>query len=345
MPEPQNHRARRSRFEIDRCEPQLSAIASGKIDFHALTKGHYPGTPVAKNILPGLNHIGFWNAAGKPDWGLDAHRNEGVEIMFLETGTMDFIVDQKNFRLRAGNFTITRPWQLHKLGAPHIGPGRLHWLILDVGVRQPHGNWRWPEWLQLTAADLTELTQRIRDHDQPVWLATPSIKNTFGELARGVANWGQAHSISRMTANLNLLFLGILDALGSQQAAENNFQKPHQHVVEIFLRDMEAGVVNVGEPWTLCRMAAQCGVGITTFSKYCREIFNAGPVEFLNQCRLDRAAGEIRSNPRLPVTEIAFKYGFNSSQYFATAFRKRHGATPSAYRERASITEEAMRSN
>jgi AraC-like DNA-binding protein/mannose-6-phosphate isomerase-like protein (cupin superfamily) len=334
---------RRARFEIDRCEPQRSAIASGKIDFQALTKGHYPGTPVARNILPGLNHIGFWNAAGKPDWGLDAHRNEGVEIMFLETGTMDFMVDGQSFRLRAGNFTITRPWQLHKLGAPHIGPGRLHWLILDVGVRQPRQQWRWPEWLLLTAPDLAELTGRIRGHEQPVWLATPAIKNIFGELARGVANWGQPQSVSRMTANLNLLFLEILSALGSQQSAENSSQNQHQQAVEIFLRDLEAGVVNVGEPWTLRRMAAHCGMGVTTFSKYCREIFNAGPVEFLNQCRLDRAAAEIRSSPPLPITDIAFKYGFNSSQYFATTFHKRHGASPSAYRANASATKAGLR--
>ncbi|MEI9960533.1 MAG: hypothetical protein WDM76_05170 [Limisphaerales bacterium] len=41
--------------------------------------------------------------------------------------------DQKKHHLAPGHFTITRPWQLHKLGAPNIGPGRLHWLIVDVG--------------------------------------------------------------------------------------------------------------------------------------------------------------------------------------------------------------------
>jgi len=93
------YRSHGARYEIDRCGPQRSAIESGKIDFHALTKGHYPGTRVPKNILPGLNNIGFWNAGGAQDWGLDAHRNEGVEIMFLETGAMDFGVDQKEFKL------------------------------------------------------------------------------------------------------------------------------------------------------------------------------------------------------------------------------------------------------
>jgi hypothetical protein len=72
------YQTRRVRYEIDRCEPQNRAIEKGKINFHALTKGHYPGTPVPENILSGLNSIGFWNAGGAQDWGLDAHRPEKI---------------------------------------------------------------------------------------------------------------------------------------------------------------------------------------------------------------------------------------------------------------------------
>src|ERR1700744_5297814 len=100
-------RGAHTRYSVDQCEPQTKAVADGKIEFHALTKGHYPGTRVPGNVLPGLNSIGFWNATGEQDWGEEPHRNEGVEILFLETGTMGFAVDQKKFDLHAGNFTIT----------------------------------------------------------------------------------------------------------------------------------------------------------------------------------------------------------------------------------------------
>lgn len=328
-----SYRSRRARYEIDRCEPQNRAIQSGKIDFHALTKGHYPGTPVPKNILPGLNSIGFWDAGGAQDWGLDAHRNEGVEIMFLETGAMDFAVDHKKFKLRAGHFTITRPWQLHKLGAPNIGPGRLHWLILDVGVRRPHQDWRWPKWVGLTPDDLAELTRKLRHNENPVWHATPAIAHSFRELGRGVAGWGQPHSVSRLAANINQLCIGILDALGAQQSHEDKQLTSHQHTVEIFLRDLAAGRVNAGEPWTLDKMSAHCGMGVTAFSTYCRKLVNCGPVEFLSQCRLNRAAEQLRAQPGMPITTIALENGFNSSQYFATAFRKQFHVPPREFRQ------------
>lgn len=332
MPAQPKYRSRGGRYEIDRCEPQRNAIRTGKIDFHALTKGHYPGTPVPKNILPGLSSIGFWDAGRQQDWGLDEHRNEGIEITFLENGQTVFTVDQKQFQLRAGQFTITRPWQLHKLGAPNIGPGRLHWLILDVGIRRPHQEWRWPKWVVLTRADLAELTRKLRHCENPVWGATPDLIRGFRELARGIAAWNQPHAVSRLAAGLNQLLVGLLDALEVQQTQDDERLASRRRTVEIFLRDLESGHIHPGEAWTLGKMASHCGLGVTAFSKYCRQLVNAGPVMFLNQCRLERAARQLRDNANQSITEVAFENGFNSSQYFATAYRKRFKSAPSGSR-------------
>jgi AraC-like DNA-binding protein len=64
---------------------------------------------------------------------------------------------------------------------------------------------------------------------------------------------------------------------------------------------------------------------------------NTGPMEFLNQCRLERAAQQLRSRPELSITEIAFANGFNSSQYFATCFRRRFRVSPSHFLENAPV--------
>lgn len=332
MPAKPTYRAGRRCYEIDRCEPQNRAVQSGKIDLCALTKGHYPGTRIPAKILPGLSSIGFWNAGGRQDWGLNPHRNEGIEIMFLETGTMAFEADGKKSDLRAGSFTVTRPWQLHKLGAPHIGPGRLHWLILDVGVRRPQQKWRWPEWVVLEENDLAEFARRLRHGENTVWTATPAIAGSFRELSRSVAGWGRPHAVSRFAAHLNLLLTGILDVLTGQPVHGDRRATPHPRTVEHFLRDLESGRIHPGEPWTLTGMAGHCGMGVTTFSKYCRELVNAGPVEFLNRCRLELAARRLRTDKKIPVTEIALGCGFNSSQYFATAFAKRFRLSPTEYR-------------
>lgn len=326
------YRARNAQYEIDRCEPQSRAIEMGKILFHALTKVHYPGTPVPENVLSGLSSIGFWNAGGAQDWGLDAHRNEGIEIMFLETGTTAFVADGKKYDLRAGQFTITRPWQLHKLGAPNIGPGRLHWLILDVGVRRPHQNWHWPAWMVLTKDDLAELTRELLQDENPVWNATPAITHSFRELARTVEAWNQPHAVSRLATYLNQLFLSILDTLSEQPTHESPNLTSRQRMVELFLHEVENNPAITREPWTINSMAEHCGMGVTAFSQYCRELVNTGPMEYLNQFRLEFAARELRAEPETSITDIAYRNGFNASQYFATRFRQRFGCTPSDYR-------------
>jgi AraC family L-rhamnose operon regulatory protein RhaS len=307
-------------------------VQEGKIKLYALTKGHYPGTKLSADILPGLNSIGFWNAAGPQEWGLDEHRNEGVEIVFLETGKMAFTVDQRRFDLGPGSLTITRPWQPHKLGDPNIEPGRLHWLILDVGVRRPNQEWRWPDWLVLTRQDFAELTRKLRHAETPVWKSTPQIAQTFQSISQCILNWNQPRSVSRMMVNLNQLLIGILDAFTSKQLDENQPDlTPRRRTVELFLKDLADNPVSSGELWTLSQMAKQCGMGVTTFSKYARDLVNVGAMEYLNQCRLDHAARQLRECPEASVTEIAFRNGFNSSQYFATRFRRRFKLSPSQF--------------
>jgi AraC-like DNA-binding protein len=329
------YRGRKFRFEIDTCAPQSAAMRDGKVELHALTKGHYPGILLRPNQLPGITSIGFWNGTGKQDWGLEAHRNEGIEITFLETGAMAFSVEAKKFELCSGHFTITRPWQLHKLGGPNIGPGKLHWLILDVGVRRPSQKWRWPRWLTLTHADQEELTRKLRHNENPVWDSSPEIAAAFRGLSDGVVKWNEPHIESRMLTLLNQLLLGILTALTQQQKHQNPELTSRRRTVDLFLRDLKENPASIAEPWTLPRLAEHCGMGITAFSKYCRELVNTGPMEYLNQCRLDSAARQLRENPAQSVTDVAFQSGFNSSQYFTTLFRRRFHQTPRAYRKPA----------
>jgi len=326
--------AGQARYEIDRCDPQVRAVGQGKIEMHALTKGHYPGTQIDRHVLAGVNSIGFWNAGGSQDWGLDPHRNEGIEICFLETGLMPFTVDRRRFDLRAGSFTITRPWQLHKLGVPNIGPGRLHWLILDVGVRRPNQDWRWPRWVSLIPGDLKELTRKLRHNENPVWQSTPAIAQIFRGLSQCIIHWEDPHSESRMIVHLNHLLLGILEALTEQQTRENPELTSRQRTVELFLREVEQNPAISRELWTIDRMAERCGMGVTAFSKYCRQLVNAGPVEYLNQCRLEFAARRLRAEPPASITEIAFQCGFNASQYFATRFHRHFGCSPREFRRR-----------
>lgn len=324
-----------SPIKVDSCIAQRAAVREGKVQFHALTKGHYPGVPIEPHELPGINSIGFLDSDKEQDWGLEPHRNEGIEITFLETGSMVFTADSRPTALRSGHFTVTRPWQLHQLGAPNLGPGRLDWLILDVKVRRPNQEWRWPQWVTLTGVDRAELTRRLRDSENNVWDASPEIAAVFHGLSDEVLHWKRPQAESRMLNLLNQLLLGILVVLNGQSGRPQPEPGCCRRKVELFLRDLAENEASSARVWTLPEMAAHCGMCMTSFANHCHELVNIAPVEYLIRCRLQHAARQLKKCPTVPVTEVAFQHGFNSSQYFATAFRKRFKTTPHAYREQA----------
>jgi AraC family L-rhamnose operon regulatory protein RhaS len=324
-------------YGIDDCEAQIAAQGAGKIELYALSKGHYPGIRMNSKVLPGLNSVGFWNCRRDQDWGLQPHRNEGIELVYLETGSIGFEVDGERHGLHAGHLTITRPWQLHRLGDPFIGRGRLSWIILDVGVRRPNQEWAWPDWLVLSRKDLASMTRTLRLGDKAVWTSTPEIREVFRELSRCVVAYGSGCTESRLAVAVNRLLVGVVELVEAQQCEELPGLATRRHTVELFLRDLAENPASCSEVWTLQDMAEHCGMGVTSLSKYARELVNNGPVAYLGLCRLEHAARELLANRRVSVTAVAMAAGFNSSQYFATAFQRRFGVAPGEYRRQGGL--------
>lgn len=317
---------------VDAHEPLLASIREGKIDFHGLGRGHYPGDRLASHQLPGLLSLGYWDARGDQGWGMDFHRNEGVEICLLETGSMRFAVDQESYPLGPGDLTITRPWQAHRQGDPRIAAGRLHWATIAVGAQRPDQDWRWPRWNLLAPADTGELTRRLRMTDLPVWRASPEVVRSFQRMRAAIAGETGDRRISRVAIGLNELLLGVLDLLRVENRAEQPRLASPEHSVKLFLGDLRTNLNSLAQEWTLVGMAAACGMGTTRFSQWCRRLTNDSPLRYLNLVRLEAAARLLRSEPGRSVTDIAFGCGFGSSQYFANQFRRYHGVTPSRFR-------------
>lgn len=319
-------------LHVDSSRPQRQAMAEGKIRLWALTHGHYPGHPLPPMALPGLSSVGHLDARGEQDWGLEPHRNEGIEISLLETGHMGFVVDGREYRLAGGDITVTSPWQLHRLGNPHLGVGRFHWLILDVGVRRPHQGWTWPAWIMLSSAERRELAGILQCTEQRIWKGTPNLYHAFREVAACVERYPTDRPLTRLKLHVNHLLLSLLEAIRDQHDANAVAQPGGELMVEAFLRQLHDSPDLASQPWTTRRMAEHCGMGTTKFAQLCHKLANSSPWDYLTDCRLQWAARQLRDAPDLSITQIAIANGFSTSQYFATCFRKRFHRTPRDYR-------------
>jgi AraC family L-rhamnose operon regulatory protein RhaS len=330
--QPLTYSTQRGLLPVDSTRPQRQAMAEGKIRLCALTHGHYPGYLLPPMVLPGLSSIGHLDARGEQDWGLEPHRNEGIEISLLETGHMGFTVDGREYRLTGGDITITQPWQLHCLGDPYLGVGRFHWLILDVGVRRPNQKWVWPTWIMLSQVEKRELAATLRHTEQRVWKSTPDLCHAFHEVAGCVQRYATNRPLTRLKLHVNHLLLSLLEAIRGQHAAHATFQASDQRMVEMFMQELRDSPEMATQPWTMPKMAKHCGMGTTKLSRLCHSLTNSSPWDYLIECRLQWAARQLRESPNLSVTHIALSSGFSTSQYFASCFRRRFHCKPREYR-------------
>jgi AraC family L-rhamnose operon regulatory protein RhaS len=295
----------------------------------ALVRGSYPGRRMPDGVLPQVSTVGFWDASRDQTWGLGEHRNEGIEITYLDNGSLGFVVDGRSHPLSSGHLTITRPWQPHSVGSPDVAASRLYWLILDVGVRQPHQSWKWPPWLVLAPPDLKELTALLRENEHPVWPGTPEIGRCFADIGQLLeSSRSGALPASRLTLLANEVFVCLLELLRAQKPRRKTSLMLGERSVSMFLERLKN---EPQKPWTLELMAEKSGLARTRFAHHCRKLTNLSPMEYVQSLRVEKAklllAGSGQS-----ITDIALNCGFTSSAYFSSVFRRHVHCSPREYR-------------
>ena len=324
-----NYHEAGKKYLADNCRPLVEAAEAGRLTLHALARAGYPGRRLGNDQLPGLRSVGYWDAGPNQKWGLPLHRNEGIEISFLASGQTPITIDGESRVLSHDEFMITRPWQPHQIGNPHIEACKLVWLIIDVGVRRPHQSWNWPEWLVLDKADRELLTRCLRQNEQFIWSGAGEVRRCFLAIAQAVEADGAGSSISRLAVRINELLLALLEIFQHHKIPLRKTLTSAERTVQLFLQELNG---TLDHPWTLESMAESCRLGVTQFVYYFRSETNLTPARYLNHARIQKACDLLVTRPGASITEIGFECGFSSSQYFTNVFRRKMGRSPREYR-------------
>lgn len=318
-------------FHADNCDPLVEAAARGDVQLAAVSRNNYPGMRLPPDDLQELCMAGYWDAAAPQAWGLDWHCNEGIEFGFLSAGLLPFAIGSKLMTVEPGCLTITRPWQRHRVGDPNIPSSHYSWIILDVGVRRPNQQWKWPKWLLSQPVYLDRLAEVLSKNEDPVWRANRQIGECFARLDKIVARGADEANHVHLKLIINELIVLLGEFFESSEPHLDESLRGSERTVRLFLDSLSR---RLDEPWSLDSMAEECGLGRSQFTTLLRKITNQTPAAYLGKLRLEHAAALLVAEPRLSVTEIAFRCGYQSSQYFARAFRERYAVTPGEWRRR-----------
>ncbi|MGA3248162.1 MAG: AraC family transcriptional regulator [Paraburkholderia sp.] len=315
-----------SMMYADNCSELQAAARHGEVELHAWTRGSYPGKSLGDK-LPGICTVGVWDAKYRQSWGLKQHCNEGFKIAYLARGNLNLIVDDKVYDLKQGQFIVIRPWQLHSIGNPVVDASRLLWIILDAGLRRPSEAWHWPDWMVFSESEGESLGRMLTQNNQPVWDGGTALCRAFEAVPVILLTRTPEDGETRLKVAINAIMVSLLDRMIEQAPKLDPDLSTSQQTVAIFLRRLAFAL---REDWTLESMAKECGLSRTRFSEYCKRLTNMTPRQHLQHLRLEEASRMLEMPGRSSITQIAFSCGFNSSQYFSNAFRKRYGHAPNA---------------
>ena len=318
----------------DNCSPLTEAVERGEVELVARSRGLYPGIPLRNDELPGLCTVGYWDAVGRQSWGLPMHRNEGIEICYVLSGETKFGTDSEAHTLRAGDITITRPWQRHRLGDPCIRPCKLFWIILDVTTTSERPAWEFPNWIGPDAKSRRELLRVFRKNQCCHISDRDHELQHFMQQSCDQLTDSSPLALAKLASLINALLLAVADRLQAGIAESKNDPQGFDQTIRQFFHGLEASCEKSAEEWNVGEMAHACRVGKSYLTASCRQIFNATPAEQLNRIRLNHARDLLLNQPETSITDIAFTVGFNTSQYFANRFKKQFGCTPVHYRQR-----------
>jgi AraC-like DNA-binding protein len=323
-------------YYAEACEPIVAASRRGTIQIQALARDYYHGKPIAEDEIAAVKHLGYWDAKHDQNWGLPWHRNEGIKLAALESGQLDYGLNDTWHTMHPSSLVIARPWQRHKFGNPNITASKLHWLVVDVEGRQPHQPWQWPCWVVLSKHDLADLTDILRHNEQPIWPANREIIDSFRAMGELAGREDVETIYSSVAIEINQLLLRLLNLFREQAVPLDRELSSVQRSIATFLEQLKADPVKLRQPWTVKLMAKSCSLGETRFAHYCKEIVNMSPSEYLQHCRLQRAVYLLHEENTLTIREVSEQIGFTTARYFATVFNEHYHCTPQQFREKAS---------
>lgn len=269
------------------------------------------------------------------------HRNQGMEIVLIEKGHLEWAVDRVPEVLNPGAVFFTLPWQTHGSLMLREPPNRIFYALFALPGENdaPRESLRFPASLKFSAAEQKALGAVFIGAHRHTWPATPLLKEIFPELVRRLDGTSELDAIAA-TSLLRTLLVELADIISRAQG-DPQWLSPTVRTVKAFLSQIAE---SLDQPWTLDEMAERCGVKRTQFSNITKRLTGYAPAQYLHRVRFDKSCELLRETER-SVTEIAFECGYASSQYFSETFKKQASLTPSEYRRSVPELDAIMQNN
>jgi AraC-like DNA-binding protein len=252
-------------------------------------------------------------------------------LMYVQEGEVVARVEGREHRLRAGDFCLIQPGELHTLEGPgytispylHLdvfySPNRERSFVVRSGQVDLSG------FEDLLQPGLEEATG-IRVPTRVLPLQPAQFRYT---MTRTVGIWQRKDLLGQLESQYLAtgLVLSLLQAY-SRGSAESSDRPEFLNWVTSYMS------LHLSERLSVADLAGRAGLSPSRFSRVFRDHFGLPPHRFLLQLRVQRAQ-DLLQHTSLTARQISTQCGFADVHHFAKAFKKLTGQTAGSYRQAA----------
>jgi len=275
-------------------------------------------------VTPGIISCGCCSVKALP-----LHRNPGLEIVFVERGTLLWQVDGGRERITPGHVFFTLPWQSHGSVTFHEPGNRVYFVQfeLDRVYRRPVSEFHFHPVFNIFPPSQREVSALLCSVSRHTWPASLDLATGLKTLPQRIGS-----NADQMLLNGYVrIILAEMRASIQGRADIATLQTPAQKKVSAFLERLRDECV---KDWSLEAMYNHCGMGKSLFTDTVKLLTGDSPAEHLRRLRVERGETLLKDTDE-SVTTIAMRCGFSTSQLFARTFKAFTNRAPLDFRREA----------
>lgn len=239
------------------------------------------------------------NPASQANW------HEDPEVQYIISGEGQIIIDGESYNAESGDIVVANSNSVHYTGTN----AEIRYTAMIINS----------DFLNMTDINISSMsfTNVIKSRE---------LENLFSNIISLYEN----DSLSFKKARIQSALLDFLIELSKHQSLDSAHAKQEVHSFAQIKDTILYIRQNFDKKLTLDILAEKAFVNKFTLSRNFKAITGQTVVEFINNCRCERAKQLIKSG--VPVSEAAEKCGFNNMSFFTKTFKSVTGKLPSEYK-------------
>ena len=276
--------------------------------------------------FPLIEHMGTGLSSSASS--LQNHAHTGHELFFVIKGEALFELENHDtLAITGGHLSYHPPNTIHRGRKDHMAPCMWCWLIFNPTA--PHATRN----SSFSRQDLQQLNAAFKNKPFAVQSCNTAIQNSLRRFRTAVADHC-THPSSFTTVLLRSIVCElIIESTLHLNAARTKTDTLYGEAAEAFVQK------HLFDRITVSDIARHLGFSANRTHTLFREQTGQSPNYYILSRRL-KAAEKLLDRSPDSITHIALECGFSSSQYFARAFKKFNGVTPSEFRRSAGANPE-----